>query len=122
MSGWSRPVGMHTIGTPATRPFITVPWPPWVTSTSAWASTSRCGAERTTVTFVRRLDLLGVDGRAGRHQPADGQATERGHRALELVDVVHERGAHRHQHERAVVVAGGVHGSAHSGSSSCGPT
>ena len=69
-----------------------------------WASTSRWGAERTTVSPVGCVDLVGVDGGAGGDQALDREGAERGHRSLELVDVVHEGGAHGHEDERTVVV------------------
>jgi hypothetical protein len=50
-SGWSRPIGITTIGTPAASAFITVPWPPWVTTAAACGSTAACGAASTTLTL-----------------------------------------------------------------------
>ena len=51
LSFWSRPIGMHTSGTPAASDFSTVPCPAWVTTTEASRSTRACGAVCRTSTF-----------------------------------------------------------------------
>jgi len=50
LARWSRPIGRHTSGTPAASAFMTVPWPACVTTADASRSTSRCGADPTTLT------------------------------------------------------------------------
>jgi hypothetical protein len=40
LSGWSRPSGATTSGTPAARALITVPCPPWVSTAEQYGSTS----------------------------------------------------------------------------------
>jgi hypothetical protein len=51
-SGWSRPHGMHTSGTPHESPALTVPHPAWVTSSDAWGRTARWGTNGVTTVFA----------------------------------------------------------------------
>ena len=70
--------GSTTSGTPwASAPSVE-PWPPWVTTAAACASTSSCGTQRSTVTLRRqRAELAEVAVLADREQEARGQRRER---------------------------------------------
>ena len=59
VSFWSRPIGMHTIGTPWASAFMTVPWPQWVIATEASRRIGPCGADWMTVDVVGRGDVVG---------------------------------------------------------------
>ncbi len=50
-SGWSRPPGMHTRGTPHESAAFTVPHPAWVTTSEAWGNTERWGTNGVTTVF-----------------------------------------------------------------------
>lgn len=94
---------------------MTVPWPPWVRSTSVWASTSRWRAERTSVSPSGASSSAWSGSPAG---PRCDQAPYRegaacGHGSLELIEVLHEGGAHGNEDDWAVTVRWRP-GSAHS--------
>src|SRR5439155_21456546 len=52
LSGWSRPSGATTSGTPAARALITVPCPPWVSTAEQDGSTSAWRTQRRTSTLA----------------------------------------------------------------------
>ena len=76
LSFWSRPIGMQTIGTPAASPFITIPWPAWVTRTDASAKTWRCGAACRTWTLRGAWILLGFHRLTGGEHDPDRQSSQ----------------------------------------------
>ena len=67
---WSANIGVSTSGRPAASAPSTVPEPPWQTTSAASASASRCGTQRSTVTFA------GIGPRSSRRRWSAGRAVE----------------------------------------------
>lgn len=58
-SGWSRPNGTATTGTPWASDFWVIPMPPWQTTQAAWSRMRGCGTKRSTRTLARAVRVEG---------------------------------------------------------------
>ena len=101
-SGWSRPIGIATTGTPWASALIAVPWPACVTTALACRSTCACGAEPDHGHVRRGVDVLRRHRRSRGDGPANGSWPEPVRDPPQHGHMVLVRRAHADKHQRLV--------------------
>ena len=119
LSGWSRPIGMQSSGTPAASAFTTVPCPAGDDRGDVLQDLR--AARPDDLHVGRRPHLVGRDRRAGRDQAAHREPTETVDDPLERADLI-LKVLLRATSTSGSSPGGGVHGSTQAGSARRGPT